>query len=84
MIELLSCAGFTALLMYGKPTAFIRGAIERFSPILPRCALCLGFWVGVAMGFHLGDPLFPFASAGFCWAFDALVNALREAYVEAE
>ena len=80
--DLLACAGFTAILMYGKPTSFLRGAIETVAPTLTKCALCLGFWVGVVMGYYLKEPFFPFSCAAFCWAFDAAVNALREVYVK--
>jgi len=82
MLELLACAGITAIFMYGKPTKTIRDQVAVYLPMLPKCALCAGFWVGVGMGLYLKEPLYPFASASFCWLLDAVVNALREYYVE--
>ncbi len=69
--------------MYGKPTAPIRDLAKTFGlEELFGCALCLGFWVGLVGGLALKDPLFAPACAGFCWAFDASVNALREVYLD--
>ena len=82
MHELLPSAGLTAILMYGKPTQTIRDGIARFFPFLPKCALCLGFWVGVPIGLYLKDPFFPFSASAFSWGFDAAVNAMREVYLE--
>lgn len=89
IIDLLGAAGITATLMYGTPTKPIRLFAEKFRlGNLFKCALCLGFWVGILIELVLGDfgdsswILFPFATASFSWALDALVNAARETYIK--
>ena len=84
IIELLSAAGLTAILMYGKPTAPLRYLAKKAHlDTLFTCALCVGFWVGLAYAIVLSkEAYYPLAVAGFCWAFDAVVNALREVYVK--
>lgn len=81
VIDLLACAGITAILMYGHPTKGIRELIAKLSPILAKCPLCLGFWVGIPFALCHGIS-YPFASAAFCWGFDAAVNAAREVYLD--
>jgi hypothetical protein len=85
-IELLSAAGLTAILMYGKPTEPIRVLAKKVHlESLFKCALCVGFWVGLLYAIALSRAAYyPPAVAGFCWAFDAIVNALREVYVREE
>ena len=88
IVDLLGAVGLTAILMYGKPTEPIRklAKVVRLEGLF-KCALCLGFWTGVAYEIVFwewasGWWIFPFASAAFCWICDALVNSLRETYIK--
>jgi hypothetical protein len=70
--------------MYGEPTAPIRALAKKAHlDTLFTCALCVGFWVGLVYTIVFGKEIFyPLAVSAFCWAFDAVVNALREIYVK--
>ena len=84
MIELFIGSGMTAILLYGKPTKFIRIIMGRVGlETLSKCALCMGFWVGVIMAIiYQKHILYPFAIASFSWLVDAIVNSMRENYIK--
>ena len=81
-------SGMTAILMYGKPTAFIRKGLCLVGlEGLTKCALCMGFWVGVVMTLAYTPDImslpwleipfmFPFGIASFSYLMDALIGAL--------
>lgn len=79
-LALLSCTGLTLILLYGKPTAFLR---ETFLKDLLKCSLCTGFWVGIIhllflfpiLGFQ--SLLLPCASAAVSWLLDSLILLLQ-------
>ena len=84
MIDLLIGSGITAIIMYGKPTQFIRMGLSKVGlSSLTSCALCTGFWVGVFLTIVKNQQiLYPFAVACAAWAIDAFVNGLREYYIK--
>lgn len=49
------------------------------------CSLCLGFWVGLLVGcinYYFDKNIqfliyYPFASSGFCWFFDSLIDLIQ-------
>jgi hypothetical protein len=83
-ISLASCVGLTFILLYGKPTQFIRDFFNKKIPGLFECSLCLGFWSGVMHCIFLSflDPsiwllLLPCASSALSWMCNSLTLAIE-------
>jgi len=79
--EILFFIGATFILKYGAPTKPIRDFFARWNwgASLFNCALCLGFWVGVASIPFLNHDLvflFPFVSAAASWFGDIISQNL--------
>jgi len=86
IIELLACVGAHWILKYGTILNMPRGVITRV-PIfdkLFKCSLCLGFWVGVAIGVYVEHNvlMLGLASSGMCWLFDNLNNVIQSAEIK--
>ena len=90
---LLACSGLTFILKYGSILAWLRRPLIKlkFFEDLFDCALCLGFWSGVAVTAVLyylqWEPLFillPVASAAFSWLMDGVVGVFKwgELYIK--
>lgn len=84
MEYLIACFGLTQILMYGSILNEVRASITRiaFFKKLLECSLCVGFHVGWFIGLFRYDiisqycdiMIFAFASAGFCFFFDRLLE----------
>lgn len=89
LLILLSCAGLTLILKYGKPTEFIRAFLSSKSDsfeYLFKCSLCLGFWSGVlhSLLYFLFIPqdkivilLIPAASAVCSLLLDSAIQCIQ-------
>lgn len=84
---LLACAGLTNILKYGDIFNKVRCLLFKLSFFkkLFQCSMCLGFWVGVAVGSFLyyleNDLLYvllPFASSAISQLFDYLLGYLDQ------
>lgn len=84
---LLASIGITMILMHGsifKLPRRLLGKIKILKKLL-SCALCLGFWVGLALAsakYYIDGNLLeliyiPFASASLNWLFDSLMDFLQ-------
>lgn len=86
MIELIACVGAHWIIKYGTILNIPRVIITRVPVIdkLFKCSLCLGFWVGVAVGVYINHNMIMFglASSGMCWLFDNINNTLQSAEIK--
>lgn len=78
MQDLLVSLGLCWILMYGRPTKFIR----KLWKDLFECSLCTGFWTGFLLrllnGFSFKESfLFALSSAAFCWFFTTVILLLQ-------
>jgi|LULM01.1.fsa_nt_gb hypothetical protein len=96
IFQLLACLGLVWILKYGTILNFIRSPLCKIHPKIKelfKCALCLGFWVGVVHSLILclagSWPsltwfYYPFASAAFCWFMDCLLDLIQSKQIKAE
>jgi hypothetical protein len=81
ILELVSCVGLHWILKYGTILNLPRVIVCKVSVIekLFKCSLCLGFWVGAMVSIYTDGDIFLYglASAGVCWFFDNINNAVQ-------
>ena len=86
IVELLACVGAHWILKYGTILNIPRGVITRVPLIdkLFKCSLCLGFWVGVAVGAYIDYDMIMLglASSGLCWMVDNLNNVIQSTEIK--
>ena len=83
---LLTCFGLTRILMHGSILNKPRNIITKipFFKELISCSLCTGTWVGAIIGLcnyslftqYIQIMQLAFASAGFCFFFDRLLEMI--------
>lgn len=95
ILPLLACIGLTWILKYATILNTPRKFISKLHPKLDelfKCALCLGIWVGAAIGLYgyyyceygAETVFFPFASAALSWFFDCLIDYIQMQQIRAE
>ena len=81
-LELFACIGLCLVLKYGSILNIIRDGLSKFTFFkdLFACSLCLGLWVGFAVGVYAGSDiiLMGFASSFVCWLSDHIILLLKE------
>ena len=74
--------GLCFILKYGSILNFVRTPLLKigFCKKLLKCALCLGFWCGVAMGIYDNENWFIWGLYGsaVCWVADHVVMVLNK------
>jgi hypothetical protein len=74
--------GLCFILKYGSILNWIRNLLTtlKFFEDLFKCALCLGFWVGLLFGLFLPGffLIWAFYSSAICWFADHLIMLAQE------
>ena len=78
--------------IFKKPRDLISLAIPPLEELF-KCSLCLGFWIGLFVGFVnfkynliniIELLMFPFASSAFCWFVDSVLDLAQMASLKIE
>mgnify|MGYP001350977380 CR=1 FL=1 len=82
IFNVLAGVGITILIVYAKPLAAIRGLISKtkFGAGLIKCALCVGFWVGLGLALWQDDWRYATVVPLAAWFYDSLIGRLIGEY----
>ena len=92
-MKLLACLGIVWIIkdsyILAVPRNYLKSKSKHLKEFL-SCALCLGFWMGLALAFIeffyynsfvIEYIYYPFAISAFCWFFDSLLDLIQHAWV---